>query len=216
MKSTILPGLLLTAIACTAVPAQAAPPCASADEAATIRHYYDKIRPGAPPPVPGRLYRMKEATVVSALPAERAYGVRSSPLLFDRLWKSVDAWGAETQVGLVFTSGGHHAWNFPSKVPITQASTSAAMYDMYADGGNGVHGHITQSDVDSIWALELPGAKAGEFTRILAFYDADGDLILGIYVSAAGKDFDARALQGFERTKVLLQAEPRICAGGTR
>ncbi len=214
MPRSLLLHVSLLAVACGLVQqAQAAPACANADETTLIRHYYGKVRPGAPPPVPGRMYRMKEAVVVSALPDSQAYGIRSSPAFFDKLWKSIDAWGAETEVGLVFTSGGRHAWNFPSKVPITQATTDEFMYDMYADNGNGVHGHITQSDVDSIWALDLPGAKAGESTRILGFYNPEGDLILGIYVSAAGKPFDAKAVEGFEKTKALLKSEPRLCAG---
>lgn len=207
--------LAVFSVACGAMvaPSYAAPTCADADDIATIRNYYSTIRPGAPPPVASRLYRIPEATVASALPATQAYGVRSSVLLFDQVWKSIDAWGADTMVGLVFTSGGKHAWNFPSKVPVTQATTSKFMYDMYADEGRGVHGHITQSDVDSIWALQLPGAKAGEFTRILGFYDTKGDLIVGIYVSAAGKEFDPKAVQGFEKTHELLKTQPAICAG---
>lgn len=194
--------------------AAAADTCASADDAKVIRHYYAQTRPGAPPPAVARLFRMEETRVASALEPAQAYGVRSNRLLFDEVWKSVDAWGADTRIGIVFTSGGMHVWNFPSKVPQTQSTTTPIWYDMYADGGAGVHGHITPQEVDQIWALQIPTKEADKFTRILGFYDRQGALIVGLYVSEGVKDFDPKAVAGFERTRELLRAQPRICAAG--
>lgn len=194
--------------------AAAADGCASADDAKVIQHYYAKTRPGAPPPAVARLFRMKETAVVSALPAAQAYGVRSNRLFFEDVWKSVDAWGADTRIGIVFTSGGKHVWNFPSKVPQTQSTSTPIWYDMYADNGDGVHGHITPAEVDQIWALQLPTKEADKFTRILGFYDKQGDLIVGLYVSEGVKPFDPKAVAGFEKTRELLKAQPRICSPG--
>lgn len=214
MKRTAsLLNLSLLAVLGAAGHANATDTCANADDAKVVRNHYANIRPAAPPPAVGRLYRMKEATVVSAVEAEHAYGVRSNPMFFEEVWKSIDAWGADTRIGLVFTSGGLHAWNFPSKVPQTWPTTDLLFYDMYADGGNGVHGHITQYDVDQIWALQLPTKEAGKFTRILGFYNPQGDLIVGLYVSEGVKDFDPKAVAGFERTRELLKTQPRICSG---
>lgn len=213
---TVKPLLLATALmAALALPghADAADTCASADDAKAVQHYYAAVRPGAPPPPVSRLFRMKEATVVSALRAEEAYGVRSDRVFFDQVWKSVDSWGKDTRIGLVFTSGGQHAWNFPSTVPQTQASTTPIWYDMYADDGADVHGHVTPGEVDQIWALQLPTKEKDRFTRILAFYGKDGHLIVGLYVSEGVKDFDPKAVEGFERTRKLLKERPRLCAG---
>ncbi|MCD9031049.1 hemin-degrading factor [Luteimonas sp. Y-2-2-4F] len=195
-------------------PARATETCASPDDARVIQHYYGRIRPGAPPPAVGRLFRMPEATVVSALHPDHAYGVRSNRLFFEEVWKSVDAWGADTRIGIVFTSGGMHAWNFPSTVPQTRSTSTPIWYDMYADDGDGVHGHVTPQEVDQIWALQLPTKEADKFTRILAFYDQEGDLIVGLYVSENTKPFDQRAVDGFERTRELLGTHPRICSPG--
>ncbi|KAF1685099.1 hypothetical protein B1992_13325 [Pseudoxanthomonas broegbernensis] len=192
--------------------ASASDTCASADDAKVVQHYYAKVRPGAPPPPVGRLFRIPEATVVSALAADQAYGIRSNRLFFEQVWKSIDAWGKDTRIGLVFTSGGMHAWNFPGTVPQTQASSSQIWYDMYADDGAGVHGHITPQEVDQIWALQLPTTDPGKFTRILSFYGKDGHLIVGLYVSEGVKDFDPRAVAGFEKTRELLKTQPRICS----
>ena len=212
MNHTILAAPLLAMLGLSAT--AHADTCASADDAKVIQHYYAKTRPGGPPPAAARLFRMPEATVASALAQDHAYGVRSNRLFFEEVWKSVDAWGADTKIGLVFTSGGMHAWNFPSTVPQTQGTPSPMWYDMYADDGAGVHGHITPQEVDQIWALQLPTKEAGKFTRILAFYNQDGSLIVGLYVSEGTKDFDPKAVAGFERTRELLEARPRICERG--
>jgi len=206
---SLLSGLLLFTVS---TPVWAQDHCATADDAKVIRHYYANVRPGAPPPAVGRLFRMPEVSVVSALEPSQAYGVRSNRLLFADVWKSIDTWGADTRIGIVFTSGGMHAWNFPSHVPQTRDSTSPIWYDMYADDGAGVHGHITPQEVDQIWALQLPTVREDRFTRILGFYGKDGHLIVGLYVSENTKDFDPNAVAGFEYTRELLKTQPRICA----
>jgi len=208
MKLPLLSALLLSALC---APAFAQDHCATPDDAKVIRDYYANVRPGAPPPAVGRLFRMPEVSVVSALEPSQAYGVRSNRLFFDEVWKSVDSWGADTKIGIVFTSGGMHAWNFPSHVPQTRDSTTPIWYDMYADDGAGVHGHITPQEVDQIWALQIPTVRADRFTRILGFYGKDGNLIVGLYVSENVKDFDPKAVAGFERTRELLKTRPRIC-----
>lgn len=195
-------------------PAAAQDLCASADDAKVIQHYYDKVRPAAPPPAVARLYRMPEISVVSALKQEDAYGVRSNRVFFEQVWKSVDSWGKDTKIGIVFTAGGKHVWNFPSTVPQTQSTSSPIWYDMYADDGAGVHGHITPAEVDQIWALQLPTAQKDKFTRILGFYGKDGHLIVGLYVSEGTKPYDAKAVEGFEKTRALLMSQPRVCAAG--
>lgn len=213
MKTLLLNASLLATLGLAGY-ASASDTCATADDAKVIQNYYAKTRPGAPPPAVSRLYRMKEASVVSALDKAHAYGVRSNRVLFEEVWKSVDAWGADTRIGIVFTSGGMHAWNFPSKVPQTWPSSSPIWYDMYADNGDGVHGHITPQEVDQIWTVQLPTKEADKFTRILGFYDKQGDLIVGLYVSEGVKPFDPKAVVGFERTRELLKSQPRICAAG--
>jgi putative heme iron utilization protein len=211
---TLLSSLPLLLALGVAAPAAAQDLCATTDDARVVQNYYANIRPGGPPPAAARLYRMPEATLVSALDPDHAYGVRSNRLLFDEVWKSIDSWGKDTKIGLVFTSGGMHAWNFPSTVPQTQGSSSPIWHDMYADDGAGVHGHITPQEVEQIWALQLPTKDADKFTRIIGFYGSDGHLIVGLYVSENTKPFDPAALEGFERTRALLMTHPRACSLG--
>lgn len=203
--------LLFLAIALTAAPIAHAAQCADTNQTRIIQHFYQDYRPGAPPPVPARYLRMDEFTVVSALPADQAYGVRSRPVFFRKFWESVDSWDDDAEVGVVVTVDGIHAWNFPSKVPQIWPSSDEWMIDLYADNGNGVHSHLIGSQVDSIWSMKLPTKEPGKFTRILALYNQEGQLIMGLYVSEGTKDFDPRALAGFKRTSKLLRTMPRIC-----
>lgn len=209
-KTSLLSLPLLLAM-CLPGTSQAQDLCATADDARVVQDYYANVRPGGPPPAAARLFRMKEATLVSAFQADHAYGVRSDRRFFEEVWKSIDTWGEDTKIGLVFTSGGMHAWNFPSSVPVTQASSSPIWYDMYADDGAGVHGHITPQEVEQIWTMQLPTVEPDKFTRILGFYGSDGHLIVGLYVSEGVKDHDPKAVAGFERTRELLKTRPRIC-----
>ncbi|GAB1408702.1 hypothetical protein MASR1M8_26210 [Thermomonas brevis] len=211
MKTKILLSVTLLALCITGQAHAGDGLCATADDVNVIQHYYSAVRPGGPPPAAARLFRMPETRVVSALDPAHTHGVRSDRRFFEEVWKSIDTWGEDTNIGIVFTSGGMHAWNFPSKVPVTQASTSPIWYDMYADGGAGVHGHITPQEVEQIWALQLPTKEKDKFTRILGFYGKDGHLIVGLYVSEGTKAFDPKAVAGFERTRDLLKTRPRIC-----
>lgn len=212
--ASLLLGLPLLAALGLSGETRASDTCASADDAKVIQHYYSAVRPGGPPPAAARLFRMKEATVVSALKTEHAYGVRSDRRFFEEVWKSVDSWGADTRIGIVFTSGGMHAWNFPSTVPTSRSTSTPIWYDMYADDGAGVHGHITPQEVDQIWVMQLPTVEPDKFTRVLGFYGQDGHLIVGLYVSENTKPYDPKAVEGFERTRELLKTRPRICTPG--
>jgi len=67
--SFLLSGLLLLA----AAPVSAQDHCATPDDAKVIRNYYANVRPGAPPPAVGRLFRIPElSTVVTPRPARIA------------------------------------------------------------------------------------------------------------------------------------------------
>jgi putative heme iron utilization protein len=210
----IRPLISIGILALAGQPALAADPshCATSAQSAAVVKYFTETRPGAPLPIPGRVLAVKEAIVASGLPRTQSWGIASTPDIFRRIWRSIDAWGARTQVALVFTGGGSHAWNFPSLVPITQPDRANGMYDMNADDGHGVHGHITMADVASAWAVELP-RKDGP-TRAIVFYDKRGELILGVYASIAGagpEKNDDKAIPGFEKTRDLIRSLPGIC-----
>lgn len=192
---------------------EASPPlaCASAAQAQLVRDYYGKTRPGAPLPIVSRHLNVPELVIASGLPASESIGTPGSTQATRAVWDSIDAWGASTSVKLVFTSGGKHAFAFPSLVPITQPDDGKGFLDIYADGGKGVHAHIQLAHVQAIYATDIPGKEEGKRTRAVSFFGADGQLILGVYASIATESFDPAAARGFAKTWDLVKSMPRVC-----
>lgn len=185
--------------------------CASAADTQRVRDYYTNRRPGVPLPVPSRFLDVPEMVIASGLPADQSIGTAGSPEVVKHIWKSIDAWGEKTAVKLVLTSGGKHAFAFPSLVPITQPDDGSGLLDVYADGGKGVHAHLQVAHVKTIYATEIPGKEAGRRTRAVSFFGADGQLVLGVYASIAAETPDPAAIAGFTKTWKLIQSLPRVC-----
>jgi putative heme iron utilization protein len=193
-------------------PKDAALPCASPSHASLIRDFYESQKPGRPLPVPGRHFNVPESVIASALPPQKSIGTPGTVQATKDVWKSIDAWGASTSVKLVFTSGGKHAYAFPSLVPIAQPDPNDGWLDMQADGGKGVHAHINGPYVKAIYVTDIPGKEAGQRTQAVSFYNQDGSLILGVYAQVAGESFDQAAVEGFKKTWALVESMPRVCA----
>lgn len=190
----------------------AALPCASASHAPLVRDFYENQKPGRPLPVASRHFNVPETVIASALPATQSIGTPGSAKIAQQIWKSIDEWGASTSIKLVLTSGGKHAYSFPSHVPIALPDTGEGWLDMNADGGKGVHAHINGPYLKAVFATDIPGPKEGERTQSISFYNQDGSLILGVYARVAGETFDQAAVEGFKKTWALIESMPRICA----
>ncbi len=184
--------------------------CATADEAALVRKFYTETRPGAPLPIPGRKLDLPESKIASGLSADLAIGIDGSPERLADVWRTIDDWGADTPVRVVVSIDGWHPFDFPSKVPVTQAKHNPGFYDVYADNGDGVHIHINPDDVNLIYAANVP-APDGTAGRSVNLYDSDGRLIIGVYASSGGKPENADAVAGFNGTWALLASLPRAC-----
>jgi len=185
-------------------------PCADSFDKTMTREFYRNSRPGVPMPIPARQFNVPETLIVSALPADQFVGTPGEPERVREIWHSIDAWGEDTPVRLVFAVDGAHTFNFPSLVPFTQPDDDSGFQDIYADGGAGVHGHLFRPLVKAVYAAQIPKGD-GTFTRTISFYNGDGGLILGVYASEPGKDANADAVAGFESTWALLETMPRIC-----
>ncbi|WP_129781595.1 ChuX/HutX family heme-like substrate-binding protein [Peristeroidobacter soli] len=214
MKNT--PAFLLLLGAASLAHAEAPVPCASAAQIASVHDYYTNQRPGRPLPVPARAFGWPESVVASGLPVEQSFGAAATPALVREIWKTIDAWGEKTSVKLVLASGGQHTFAFPSLVPITQPqNANADLLDVYADGGKGVHTHISAPHVKAIYATDVPGKNAGQRTQAISFYNQDGSLALAVYAQIDGEKPDPAAIEGFKKTAAKIKALPRVCAPPT-
>ena len=183
--------------------------CAGKSVAKKVAAFYAE-RPGAPSPIPARALGIPELHVVTALPGENRTGVKATEQLLEDLWVTIDAWGEDTRVNLVFTMGGQHVLDFPSLVPIRQEDLDDGWIDAYADRGDGVHGHLWMDRVTSVHAIDIEGTDDTR-TRGVLFFAPEGDLAMGVYASVAGKAFDQNAVDGFGGTWDFLASGEQVC-----
>lgn len=184
-------------------------PCASETDAKRVAQFFAG-RPGAPTPIVSRVLGIPELHVITGLPKESRSSVRSPPELVNEIWGSIDAWGEQAAVHLVFTMGGAHVLDVPSLVPVRQEDLQDGWIDIYADNGDGAHGQLWLERITTAHAIDIPGGDDTR-TRAVLFFSPEGDLAIGVYASIATKEFDPKAVDGFERTWELLNSKPQIC-----
>lgn len=184
--------------------------CASKREAKKVLSYFSE-NAGAPLAIPARDLKFPELKIATALLGTNAVGISATPALVKQVWSSIDKWGAQSHVRLVFTMGGAHVMDFPSLVPITQPDMADGFIDVYADNGKGIHGHLWLTRVKQIVAVDLPGRDEVR-TRTVSFYDAQGKLIIGVYASITTKKPDTRSVAGFKESWSLIKSLPQLCS----
>ncbi|MFC3053200.1 ChuX/HutX family heme-like substrate-binding protein [Kordiimonas pumila] len=160
--------------------------------------------PGDPITIVARDLKVPEFTAVSSLPAKMAVGAWINGEQAQELWKSIDAWGKDTMVRLLFTPSSQHAFIVHDKVPVTQPNPEEGYLDVYADEGNGIHSHIQLNTIASIYASDLPTDDPKYRTRGINFYDQQGHSVIGVYASIKTYEPDPAAIAGFERTKAEI------------
>ncbi|WBX85140.1 ChuX/HutX family heme-like substrate-binding protein [Sphingosinicella microcystinivorans] len=206
----------LLAAACTA-PADTAPKAAStgpvcADSARTERIRKEvKAYPGDPIAIVARDLELSEFTTASGLFPEMQVGALIDAQQFQDLWKSIESWGADTMVRLVISPSSAHAFIVHGKVPMIQPDADPGYLDVYADEGRGIHSHIQMSKIAAVYATDIPTEDPAFRTRGINFLDHDGHSVIGVYASIKTYEPDAKAVEGFERTRALVAALPRAC-----
>lgn len=212
--TTVLAASFATLISSSALaelnPITATNTCAGPAIQKKVSDFYLGKGKGAPLVIAGRTLKLPEALVASALESDQHIGVLASAERVKNIWTSIDQWGEETHVRLVFTMGGSHVFDFPSKVPMRQEDLDDGWLDIFADQGEGVHGHLWLEQIKTVHAINLPGADDTP-TRAISFYAADGTLIIGVYASISKKPYDKAVDPGFEKTWALLKTLPKAC-----
>lgn len=217
MRSVFATSFVVLALsACTSLPsvnnyaeAQGSTLCATPEQTKIV-HEYLQERPGVPLAIPSRKFEIPEATVSSALSSNDAVGVIATPEIASKIWDSIEAWGATSEVGLVFSPSGQHAFALPSLVPMRVDADDDGYLDVYADDGKGVHSHIQIKYVDEIYAVNLK-AENGDLTSGVTYFGPDGHAILGIFASIKGQVYSESAMDGFEKTWNLISTMPEPC-----
>ncbi len=192
--------------------AMAKPACATDQEKSIARQGITQF-PGAPVAIGSRFLGMKEFTFASALPSDVSIGAWITGNAVAELWKSIDAWGKDTMVRVVISPQSEHAFSLYGKVPTTQSIADPGYLDVYADEGRGIHSHIQLDKIAAVYATDLPSDDPSRRTRGINFYDHLGHNVIGIYASIMRYDPDPAAIEGFNRTRAIIETMPRACDG---
>jgi putative heme utilization carrier protein HutX len=196
-------GICAAAFAGAVLPASAAEPaCATAAQVSAVRAAFAKPTPPAPFAAAAQL-KMPEALVVSALPAEQAYGVAATH--FQTVWKSLETWD---QAVFVVMKGGH-VFEVYGKVFAGEPSKRSNFFNLHGEGA-GMSGHLRPDLLSSIYVIALPGKDS--VMRGVMFYDAAGEAAFGVYLSGEGPPPPASLVKKFEATAEEIRALPSVCA----
>ncbi|MEM9570374.1 MAG: ChuX/HutX family heme-like substrate-binding protein [Pseudomonadota bacterium] len=199
----------------TSMPAQAEPDdslCATYFEKQIVRNHYFGYggNPAAPPPIPSHDLRLVETKVVSALPATMAVSAQATPKRFNKIWNTIDAWGADKDVKIIITVDGWHAFAYPGKVPITKAKSRNGFYVIESEGGAGMRHKINTRELSSVYAVKLE-ASNGRSLRNVSFYDKRGDLVFAVHATEPGYDEDPDLVAAFDQTWAVVDQMPSAC-----
>lgn len=201
--SIVTNGICAAALAGAVLPVSAAEPaCATAAQASAVRAAFAKPTPPAPFAAALQL-KMPEALVVSALPAEQAYGVSATH--FKTVWKSLETWG---QAVFVVMKGGN-VFEAYGKVFAGEPSKRSNFFNLHGEGP-GMSGHLRPDLLSSIYVIALPGKDS--VMRGVMFYDAAGEASFGVYIPGEGAAPPASLIKQFEATAEEIRALPSICA----
>ena len=75
---------------------------------------------------------------------------------------------------------------------------------------NPVRGHLRPDLYSAIYAVAIPG-EDDAVARGVLFYDADGSLVFGVFVSGESLAPSADALAQFDAAMALVRAQPTVC-----
>ncbi|MFC3051913.1 ChuX/HutX family heme-like substrate-binding protein [Kordiimonas pumila] len=186
--------------------------CVSQGDKTKFLDYIEKNQPGAPLAIASRGLEVPEALLTSALPKTAAVGVKANPEITTQIWKSIDAWGADTDIGMVFSPSDQHAFVFPKhRVPLLQEGAKEGYLDMVANGDGGVHAHVQLKNISYIYATNLKSKDGKWQTQGITFFGPDGHAVIGVFASIKSKVISDAAVKGFEKTWAILSGLPQAC-----
>lgn len=184
-----------------APPALAENLCANAEQAKQIAEFYAES-PGTLPVMAARRLGMSPAVVASALDAERA--VSALPDAFVDVWAAMSEW--EEANFLIMQ--GPNVFEIMSGVSAGAPSTRSQYFNIKYD--NPLRGHLRPDLYSSIYAVSLPGTE-DTVIRGVMFFDADGELVFGTFVSGEALKPSPEQIGKFDDVMELIRSRPSVC-----
>ena len=176
--------------------------CATDQEREQVRAFLEE-NPGAVPFSAARRLGLAEAKVASALPAEQA--VSASGSAFAEVWAALSG----VSEALFLITKGNNVFEVMSGVSPGAPSTRSQYFNI--EYKEPLRGHLRPDEYAAIYAVDLgSGDSEGQAQGVL-FYDVEGELVFGVFVSGEGLVVTAENAARFASVKALIAAKPSVC-----
>lgn len=182
-------------------PAIASDICATADQARHIREFY-VANPGTLPVVAARKLGLPEAVVTSGLGEERVASARSSA--FADVWSAMASW---EQANFLIMKG-QNVFEILSGVSPGAPSKTSQYFNINYE--HPLRGHLRPDQFAAIFAVAIP-AEDKTVLRGVLFYDDDGSLVFGAFISGEALKPSESELRKFDDVMELIRAQPPVC-----
>jgi putative heme iron utilization protein len=193
---------LVAAMLLTTAPVLAGGLCATPEQAAQIGEFYDE-NPGMLPVLAARRLGMPAAVVASALEGEL---IASAPAdAFAEVWAAMAGFGQANFLIMV----GANVFEILSGVAPGAPSTRSQYFNL--EYAHPLRGHLRPDLYSSIYAIAMPGNE-DTVVRGVMFFDADGGLVFGVFISGESLDPTAEDLAKFADVMALVRSKPPACA----
>ncbi len=181
---------------------QAADICATEQEREQVRVFFDE-NPGALPFTAARRLGIREAKVVAALSAEQAVSAPGSA--FAEVWAPLSK---VSQATFLITKG-NNVFEVLSGVSPGAPSTRSKYFNI--EYTKPLRGHLRPDEYAAIYAIDLETGDGEGRVQGVLFYDGEGELVFGVFVSGEALAVTAENKAHFASVKALIAAKPSVC-----
>ena len=176
--------------------------CATEQETEQVRAFFEE-NPGAVPFSAARRLGLAEAKVAAALPAEQA--VSASGSAFAEVWAALSG----VSEALFLITKGNSVFEVMSGVSPGAPSTRSRYFNIEYE--EPLRGHLRPDEYAAIYAVDLGSGDSEGQAQGLLFYDVQGELIFGVFISGEGLVATAEDAAHFASAKALIAAKPSVC-----
>lgn len=176
--------------------------CATEQEKEQVLAFYEESGAALPFTAARRL-GLVEAKVIAALPADQAVSAPGSA--FAEVWAVLSE---VSEANFLITKGGT-VFEILSDVSPGAPSTRSQYFNIEYTAP--LRGHLRPDEYAAIYALDLEiGEDEGRVQGVL-FYDPEGELVFGVFVSGEALATTDENQAHFAAIKALIAAKPGVC-----
>lgn len=175
--------------------------CASDAQKQRIDEFYQE-RPGTMPVIAASRLGLPAALVTSGLAAGQSVSAPGSA--FAEVWAELSRW---EQANFLIMKG-NNVFEILSGVSSGAPSKTSSYFNIKYD--NPLRGHLRPDEYAAIYAVTIPG-KDESVLRGVMFFDADGDMVFGVFLSGESLHPPPGDLVKFDELVALVSSHSAVC-----